>query len=108
MTLKDEIFKLLKDKYPDIDLFHFDNAISDMIDYASKMNETNRSFWLDYTDHKRVNSWDNIREQMEYDILEQDIGYDCTMSKDNFSDYQKGVCAAIGLIEHRIHCICDL
>lgn len=114
MALSDEIFNLLKSKYPNIDRYHFDTSISQIIDYAEKLDNTEEPvFWLDYREHTKVEDWNDIKEQIKYDILEKEHSYlgiccNVPVDKDNLTDHQRGVCDAIGLIQHRVHCICDI
>lgn len=104
-----KIKKVLLEYYPNLSDYHTVTSIQIMIEYYEKLNGAeNPGYWLTFDEHSRVKDWNSIRDQIRYDIIEKDIGYVYDYKNDeDENDYIRGVLAAIHLIEHRVHCICD-
>lgn len=65
--------------------------------------------WLSYDELTSVKAMNNIRDWIKIDLIENDykkhyVGY----ASEAKNDFELGVLAAISLIEHRVHCICDI
>jgi hypothetical protein len=108
--MKDEIVAKIKDiilKSYGINPYHLGTIVEDLIAYCEKLQKADKPiFWLPYDEFVKVGNWNNIRDQIKLDIIENKIEYKREEDADK-SDYIKGVLAAIRLIEHRVHCICD-
>jgi hypothetical protein len=98
-----EIEKAIKDLLPDIDDFYVQDTIHELVEYHKKFNEVeDTTWWLCLREDMRVKDWNNIRDQIRQDIIENDYKcYDYEDDKDK-DDYTRGVLAAIHLIEHRV------
>jgi hypothetical protein len=109
-NLTDEIYQLILKHYPNISNYHAVDSIKEMVEYFSRLNEVDEGdailFWLTYRESTRVIDLNWIRDSIKRDILENNIVIEYDEDKEK-SDLERGVLAAIRLIEHRVHCICD-
>lgn len=96
-----EIFGVLVKHYPNISTYHAKGSIKEMIEYFDQLNgakEKDAVFWLTYREKCRVTDFANIKENIQKIQYNEDSGK---------ADFERGIKAAIMLIDHRIHCICD-
>lgn len=107
-ALKDNIEETIKILFSDIEHHYISDVIHDLVKYCQEFKEAeDTTFWLSLREKMRVIDWNNIRDQIKYDIIENSHHYEYDDDK-NEDDYTRGVLSAIRLIEHRVHCICDL
>ncbi len=106
-----KIIQLLKQLCPNVEkLSRYDTScVTSLVDHYRKMGEQDPSKlwrWTNYTETVQVSVMNNIVDHIEKDIIEDKLIY--LWKKDaNKSEFEKGVYAAIRLIQHRVHCILD-
>lgn len=98
---------ILKEAYPNLDDYHI-GFIAEMVNDLSKTSVAPQpAFQLPYDEMVRVLILNSIRDQIRDDILKNKYPYKAHDDEAG-SDFERGVLAAISLIEHRVHCMCDL
>lgn len=111
---KDEALSKIKEillNFCDNDMFNYVciSVVASLLDYLLeiKSKNINRAFVLPADEFVRVKDWNNIADQIKYDLLEKKYLYPEKEHEAN-NEYERGVLAAISVIRHRVHCICDL
>lgn len=84
-------------------------VIASLLDYLLEIENKNinRAFVLPADEYFKVKNWNNIADQIKHDLLEKKYSYPEKEHEAN-NEYERGVLAAISIIRHRVHCICDL
>lgn len=111
-----KVIEALATLYPRLPESEYQNSfISEMVDKMVWLGEKHAEgrgidvLALNYKEGIGVKYLNSVAKQIETDILEKEIPYEsmACIDREPKNEFERGVFAAMGLIRHRVHCICD-
>lgn len=83
-------------------------SIKELVDHFEALGKGKVTWrWLSYDELTSVNAMNRMQDEIKTDVIEGGYGYSYHNDKPK-NEFERGAYAAINLIKHRVHCICDI